>query len=167
MMERREFLKSAAAAALASKLSLHAENSSGIPYRTLGRTGARVSLVGLGGHHIGRNYVSQEESTRIIRTALDSGINFLDNCWDYNDGTSEVRMGKALRDGYRQKAFLMTKIDGRDKTTAAKQIDESLKRLQTDHIDLLQLHEVIRLSDPDKAFADNGAIHAMLDAQKA
>src|SRR5581483_1125785 len=101
MMERREFLKSAAVAALASKLSLHEENSSGILYSKLGRTGARVSLVGIGGHHIGRNYVSQEESTRIIRTALDSGINFLDNCWDYNNGLSEERMGIALKDGYR------------------------------------------------------------------
>src|ERR1700741_3205571 len=109
MMERREFLKSAAITALASSLPHHAEAAdsvSGMPYRTLGRTGVKVSLVGLGGHHIGRNYVSQDESTRIIRTGLDSGVNFLDNCWDYNDGLSETRMGLALKDGYRQKAFL-------------------------------------------------------------
>jgi predicted aldo/keto reductase-like oxidoreductase len=109
----------------------------------------------------------ENESLRIIRSALDRGINFLDNCWDYNDGQSELRMGKALRDGYRQKAFLMTKIDGRDRNTAARQIDESLKRLQTDHIDLLQFHECIRLSDPNHIFADNGAVHAAEAARKA
>lgn len=98
--------------------------------------------------------------------ALDEGINFLDNCWDYNGGESEVRMGNALRDGYRQKAFLMTKIDGRDKATSAKQINESLQRLQTDHVDLLQFHEVIRDNDPDRIFASGGALEAVLQAQK-
>src|SRR5579862_1090015 len=137
-----------------------------MPYRTLGRSGERVSLLGLGGYHIGIQS-DQEESIRIIRTALDNGVNFLDNCWDYNDGESEVRMGKALRDGYRQKAFLMTKIDGRDKSTAAQQIEQSLKRLQTDHIDLLQFHEIIRLSDPDKVFAPTGGMEAALEARKA
>jgi len=91
----------------------------------------------------------------------------LDNCWDYNGGASEIRMGKALRDGYRDKAFLMTKIDGRDKATAAKQIDESLQRLQTDHVDLMQFHEIIRMDDPDRIFAEGGAMEAMLAAQKA
>src|SRR5579884_1699927 len=111
IMQRREFLKSAALTALASTLSHEALGAaSGMPYRTLGRTGEKVSLVGLGGHHIGRKYVSQEEGIRIIRTGLDSGVNFLDNCWDYNDGESERRMGLALKDGYRQKAFLMTKL---------------------------------------------------------
>ncbi|GAC1647553.1 MAG: aldo/keto reductase [Acidobacteriaceae bacterium] len=137
-----------------------------MPYRPLGKTGEQVSLVGLGGYHIGvQDQVS--ESIKIIRTALDSGINFLDNCWDYNDGESERRMGAALRDGYRGKAFLMTKIDGRDKVTAAKQIEESLQRLQTDHLDLLQIHEVIRMDDPERVFADDGAIHAALAAKKA
>ena len=127
-----------------------------MPYRVLGKTGEKVSVIGLGGAHIG--YQSEEaESIRIIRTALDTGMNFLDNCWDYNGGQSEIRMGKALRDGYRQKAFLMTKIDGRDRKTAAAQIDESLRRLQTDHLDLLQVHEIIRLSDPDHVFSENGA----------
>src|SRR5919109_49730 len=111
--------------------------TSGIPYRRLGRTGEMVSLVGVGGYHLGRQ-ADDQEAIRIIRTAIDNGINFLDNCWDYNGGASEIRMGKALRDGYRQKAFLMTKIDGRSAKSAAHQIDESLRRLQTDRIDLLQ-----------------------------
>src|SRR5581483_488145 len=105
--------------------------------------------IGLGGSHIGKPALSDGESTRLIRQALDRGLNFMDNSWDYNQGQSEIRMGKALGDGYRQKAFLMTKFDGRDRNTAAKQIDESLKRLQTDHLDLLQFHENIRFDDPD------------------
>lgn len=168
MMERREFLKSAAITALASTLAHHAgaADTSGIPYRTLGRTGARVSLVGLGGHHIGRSYVSQDESTRIVRTALDSGLNFLDNCWDYNDGLSEERMGIALKDGYRQKAFLMTKLDGRTVQSAQQQLEQSLKRLQTDHIDLIQMHEVIRMDDPERIFAAGGSLEYLEKAKK-
>ncbi len=135
-------------------------------YRQLGRTGEEVSLIGLGGHHIGRQK-DEKESIAIIRSAIDAGINFMDNSWDYHDGGSEFRMGKALRDGYRQKVFLMTKIDGRTKKAAAEQIDESLKRLQTDVIDLLQHHEVIRLEDPDRIFAEGGAHEAVLAAQKA
>jgi predicted aldo/keto reductase-like oxidoreductase len=108
----------------------------------------------------------EQESIRIIRTALDSGITFLDNCWDYNNGQSEIRMGKALRDGYRQKAFLMTKIDGRTRQAAAQQLEESLRRLQTDHIDLLQFHEVIRDTDPDRIFAKGGGMEAVLEAKK-
>src|SRR6266436_5965357 len=109
-------------------------------YRELGRTGQKVSAIGIGGWHLGLKTVDEALAIRIVRTAMDGGINFLDNCWDYNEGASEIRMGKALRDGYRAKAFLMTKIDGRDRETAAAQIDESLRRLQTDHVDLLQLH---------------------------
>lgn len=167
-MERREFIKSAAIAALASKMVPHgeAETSSDIPYRTLGRTGASVSLVGLGGHHLGRNYVSEDESTRIIRAGLDSGINFLDNCWDYNDGLSETRMGIALKDGYRQKAFLMTKLDGRTAKSAQQQLEESLKRLQTDHLDLIQIHEVIRMDDPERIFATGGSLEYLEKAKK-
>src|SRR5437660_1220555 len=138
----------------------------GIPYRRLGRTGEMVSLVGVGGYHLGRQ-ADEQETIRIVRTAVDNGINFLDNCWDYNGGASEERMGKALRDGYRDKAFLMTKIDGRDKKSAAKQIDESLSRLQTDRIDLMQFHEIIRMEDPDRIFAKGGAMEAMLEARKA
>jgi predicted aldo/keto reductase-like oxidoreductase len=137
-----------------------------MPYHTLGRSGEKVSHVGLGGYHIGVQK-DEEESIRIIRTAVDNGINFLDNCWDYNDGESEVRMGKALRDGYRKKVFLMTKIDGQVKDLAAKQIDESLRRLQTDVIDLVQFHEVIRPGDPDRIFGPNGSFEAALEAKKA
>jgi predicted aldo/keto reductase-like oxidoreductase len=137
-----------------------------IPRRPLGRTGEKVSMVGIGGYHIGAPSIDEQEGIRIIRTALDTGINFLDNCWDYNDGESEVRMGKALRDGYRQKAFLMTKIDGRTKAAAAQQIEQSLKRLQTDHIDLLQFHEVIRENDPERIFAKGGGMEAALEARK-
>jgi aryl-alcohol dehydrogenase-like predicted oxidoreductase len=137
-----------------------------IPYHTLGRSGEKVSRVGLGGYHIGVQK-DEEESIRIVRTAVDNGINFLDNCWDYNGGESEIRMGKALRDGYRKKVFLMTKIDGQVKDVAARQIDESLRRLQTDVIDLVQFHEVIRPGDPDRIFGPNGSFEAALEAKKA
>lgn len=150
--------------ALADATAVEVRN--GMPYRTLGRTGERVSLIGLGGAHIG-SQPTVAESVRIIRTAIDHGITFMDNCWDYNDGQSEIRMGKALRGGYRQKVFLMTKIDGRTKVMAAKQIDESLRRLQTDHVDLMQFHEVIRMSDPERIFAPGGGMEAMLAARKA
>ncbi len=137
-----------------------------MPYRTLGRSGEKVSLVGLGGYHIGIQS-DEQESIRIIRTAIDSGINFMDNCWDYNDGESEVRMGKALREGYRNKVFLMTKTDGQTSAVYNKQLEESLRRLQTDHIDLVQFHEVIRPGDPDRIFGPGGAIEAALAARKA
>jgi aryl-alcohol dehydrogenase-like predicted oxidoreductase len=139
----------------------------GIQYRELGKTGQRVSCLGLGGSHIGERRVRAAEAIRMIRQALDQGMNFMDNSWDYNDGQSEVRMGKALRDGYRQKAFLMTKFDGRTRKSAAKQIDESLKRLQTDHVDLLQFHETIRFDDPDRFFAPDGAHEALVAARKS
>src|ERR1700756_867219 len=168
-ISRRGFLGFAAASVFlagASKDDLHAESSNGIPYRTLGRSKEKVSLIGLGGYHLGKQ-ADPKESIRIIRTGLDEGVNFLDNCWDYNGGESEIRMGNALRDGYRQKAFLMTKIDGRTKAAAASQINESLHRLQTDRIDLLQFHEVIRDTDPDRIFAEGGGMEAVLEAQKA
>jgi predicted aldo/keto reductase-like oxidoreductase len=170
MSTRRKFLEFAAAAVINARLgqpTLGAQTKNAIPYRTLGRTGEKVSLVGIGGYHLGKPDLEAEESIRILRRALDEGINFLDNCWDYNGGESEIRMGKALRDGYRQKAFLMTKIDGRDKATATNQINESLKRLQTDRIDLLQFHEIIRDSDPDRIFAPGGGLEAALQARKA
>jgi aryl-alcohol dehydrogenase-like predicted oxidoreductase len=140
--------------------------ASGMPYRTLGRTGESVSIVGLGGGHIG---VQRDEdlSIRIIRTAIDGGINFMDNSWDYSEGVSEIRMGKALRDGYRDRVFLMTKIDGQTRKAAAEQLDESLRRLQTDTIDLLQFHEVIRMSDPDRIFGPGGGMEAVLAARDA
>ncbi|MFY9398732.1 MAG: aldo/keto reductase [Desulfomonilia bacterium] len=137
-----------------------------IPYRTLGRTGEKVSIIGLGGAHVGIQ-PSEQESIRIIRTALDNGVNFLDNSWDYHGGRSEIRMGKALRDGYRSKAFLMTKFDGRTRESATRQIEESLRRLQTDCIDLIQFHEVIRMEDPDRIFGPGGALEAAIEAQDA
>ncbi len=183
-MDRREFMKIAASSALVSAMagvanaaehkatagtpatSSRSQNGS-IPRRILGRTGEKVSIIGIGGHHLGRRYVEEDVSLRIVRTVLDAGVNFLDNCWDYNDGLSEIRVGKALRDGYRDKAFVMTKIDGRDQKTAAHQIDQSLQRLQTDRIDLLQFHEVIRMNDPDRVFAPDGAIAAAVEAKKS
>ena len=170
MNTRRKFLKSAAATVMSARIGRQAWAAGtkvGVPLRILGHTGEKVSIVGIGGYHLARPGVDAEESIRIVRTGLDQGINFLDNCWDYNGGESEIRMGKALRDGYRQKAFLMTKIDGRNKATAASQINESLKRLQTDRIDLLQFHEVIRDNDPDRIFAAGGALEAVLEAKKA
>ena len=166
-MTRRDFVKLAVASGVAmSTAPLWAgEVKDGMLYRTLGRSGEKVSALGVGGYHIG---VPEETvGIRIIRTAMDHGVNFLDNCWDYHNGDSEVRMGKALRDGYRDRAFLMSKIDGHTKAAAARQIDESLARLQTDHVDLMQFHEVVRPGDPEKIFAPGGSAEAMLAAKKA
>jgi aryl-alcohol dehydrogenase-like predicted oxidoreductase len=176
-MDRRDFQKTATIAAATSVAPVGAQSaqpsnltrrpeSPNMIYRELGRTGERVSAIGIGGYHLGKQQ-DPDESIRLLRAAIDRGITFMDNCWDYNGGISEVRMGQALRDGYRQKVFLMTKIDGRDKNTAARQIEESLGRLQTDTIDLLQFHEVIRLDDPDVIFAPGGAIEAVQEAKQA
>ncbi len=152
---------------LAQSQSAPAPAQSGeMMYRTLGRTGERVSVVGLGGFHIGK-IKEEQESIKLIRTAIDRGINFMDNSWDYQNGRSERWMGNALKDGYRQKVFLMTKLDGRTKGAAMMQIDESLKALQTDYIDLLQHHEILRYEDPDRVFAPGGAMEAVVEAQKA
>ena len=178
-MQRREFI--GAVTATAASLCPNADEPGDKPgaperpketrrgdmlYRQLGSTKEEVSAIGLGGHHIGRQK-DEKDSIAIIRAAIDAGITFMDNCWDYHDGGSELRMGKALRDGYRKKVFLMTKIDGRTKKAAAEQIDESLKRLQTDVIDLVQHHEVIRVEDPDRIFAEGGAQEAVEAAKKA
>lgn len=136
-------------------------------YRKLGSTGELVSAIGMGGFHIAKHGLSDDESIRLVRSAIDRGITFMDNSWDYNEGQSEVLMGKALKDGYRNKVFLMTKIDGRTKQLAQQQIETSLERLQTDHIDLVQHHEIIRFDDPDRVFAEGGAMEATLDAKKA
>ncbi|MEH1910699.1 aldo/keto reductase [Nostoc sp.] len=135
-------------------------------YRHLGRTKEQVSVIGLGGYHIGK-IQEEQESIKLIRSAIDRGINFMDNSWDYHDGRSQRWMGNALKDGYRQKVFLMTKIDGRTKAAAKMQIDESLKDLQVDHIDLLQHHEILRFEDPDRVFAPGGSMEAVVEAQKA
>ena len=136
-------------------------------YRTLGTKGEKVSAIGVGGWHLGLKQVDEQLAIRIVRSAIDRGINFLDNSWDYNDGESERRMGKALRDGYRERAFVMTKIDGRSKKEAARQLDESLRRLQVDCIDLVQHHEIIRFEDPHRIFADEGANRALVEARTA
>ena len=138
-----------------------------MPYRVLGRTGEWVSAIGLGGWHLGLKDIDERLSIRIVREAVDRGINFLDNSWDYNAGASEIRMGKALQDGYRQRVFLMTKIDGRSKAEATRQLDESLRRLDTEVIDLVQHHEVIRYEDPHRMFDEEGANAALIEAQKA
>ncbi len=176
--DRRTFFETAVAGAAFAGMLMGAETDN-LPrptetrkgdmlYRAFGKTGETVSVLGVGGSHIGQTS-TDELATRIIRTAIDRGVNFMDNSWDYNngDGKAETKMGKALRDGYRQKVFLMTKVDGRTKEAAAKQLDESLKRLQTDHVDLLQFHEVIRMEDPDRFFAPGGALEAFMDAKKA
>jgi len=164
-------LKSAAGQSASKKLTLQgaaaqsplpvSSTVNGIGRRTLGDSGVQVSIIGIGGYHLGLSSVSEQEAIRILRKGLDEGINFLDNCWDYNGGVSEERMGKALQDGYRQKAFLMTKIDGRTGVEARRQLEESLKRLKTDHIDLLQIHEVIRMQDPAQAFLPGNVIDVL------
>ncbi|MDP9113805.1 MAG: aldo/keto reductase [Acidobacteriota bacterium] len=136
-------------------------------YRALGRTGVQVSALGLGGFHLGCPQLSSAEAVRLVRTALDGGLTFMDNSWDYREGESEKRLGKALREGNRSRAFVMTKVDGRTKKEAARQLDESLARLRVDVIDLLQHHEVIRYDDVDRIFAEGGAMEAFLAARKA
>jgi aryl-alcohol dehydrogenase-like predicted oxidoreductase len=137
-----------------------------MPRRKLGRTGVEVSLLGLGGYHLGKAK-DDETATRIVRTAVDHGVTFLDNCWDYNEGKSHERMARALRDGYRKKVFLMTKIDGRTREAAAAQIEQSLRQLETDVIDLMQVHEVVRASDPERVFGPGGAMEALVAARRA
>jgi len=187
-MKRRSFLKQAAAAAALAGIKRAAgqeaapssvlqgaaahtpgpivNSVNGIGRRKLGKSDAEVSIIGVGGYHLGLSHVNEQDAIAIIRKALDEGINFLDNCWDYNAGVSEERMGKALQDGYRQKAFLMTKIDGRTGAEARKQIEQSLLRLKTDHLDLLQIHEVIRITDPEQAFQPGNVIDVLQQARK-
>ncbi len=161
-------LPSAAAAAALPKLANPGTRKGDMLYRTLGKTGESVSLIGLGGSHIGKPAVQEAEGIRLMHQAIDRGINFMDNSWDYNEGESEKRMGKALAEGgYRQKVFLMTKIDGRNKETAMRQLESSLERLKTDHIDLVQHHEVLRFDDPDRIFAEGGSMEALMEARKA
>jgi uncharacterized protein len=187
-MERRQFLQGIMlTGAAASGLSGQAAGQTGEPpehnlpraesagelkgemlYRKLGKTGETVSAIGLGGSHISKATIKQDEATRLIHQAVDRGITFMDNSWDYNEGRGEVFMGNALsQGGYRNKVFLMTKLDGRTKDVAARQIDTSLSRLKTDRIDLLQHHEVLRFDDPDRIFAEGGAMEAVLEAKKA
>ena len=181
-MERRDFLKTATAASLTAAApatlaqqgaTSHAAPVSrpehpGMIYRELGTTGERVSAIGMGGFHLAKDpNTTQQDAIRLVRSASDQGITFFDNCWDYNDGISEVRMGQALKDGYRQKAFLMTKLDARTAKDYDKQLEQSMGRLNTDMIDLVQFHEILRFEDPDRIFAEDGAIHAAMAARKA
>jgi len=138
-----------------------------MPYRILGKTGVKVSCIGLGGFHLGQSKLEEADMIKLFHSALDRGINFSDNSWDYNQGESERRVGKALKGGYREKVFVMTKFDGRTRGSALKQLDESLQRLELDSVDLWQFHENIRLEDPDRFFADDGAAEAMLAARKS
>jgi aryl-alcohol dehydrogenase-like predicted oxidoreductase len=177
-MERRDFLKTATVATVGAAVPAAAQTaqpshapvkrpeSPDMIYRELGTTGERVSAIGMGGYHLGKQ-PEASESIQLMHAGIDRGITFLDNCWDYNDGISEVRMGQALRNGYRQKVFLMTKMDGRTAVEYNKQLEQSLGRLQTDMIDLVQFHEVIRLEDPDRIFAPGGAIEAAIAARQA
>lgn len=166
-LNRREFVTiTATGVALATASVWGQESREGdMIYRTLGATGEKISAIGVGGYHIG-SVPTREESIKLIRTAIDRGITFMDNCWDYHDGKSEVWMGEALRDGYRKKVFLMSKIDGQKKGPATKQINENLQRLQTETIDLMQMHEMIRPEDPERIF-EGGAIEALQEAKKA
>ena len=137
-------------------------------YRRFGRSGEVISAIGLGGFHLGKNAVSDDEAVRLVHQAVDRGITFIDNCWDYNEGRSELRVGLALdQGGYRDRVFLMSKIDGRTKQEAARQIDTSLKRMRTDRIDLVQHHEILRFDDPDRIFAEGGAMEAFIEAKAA
>ena len=175
-MERRDCLKTASAATVAatipaaqttpSNTAVKRPESQDMIYRELGTTGERVSAIGMGGYHLGKQ-ADPAESIRLMHAGIDRGITFMDNCWDYNDGISEVRMGQALRNGYRQKVFLMTKMDGRTAVEYNKQLEQSLGRLQTDMIDLVQFHEIIRMEDPDRIFAPGGAIEAAIAARQA
>jgi predicted aldo/keto reductase-like oxidoreductase len=132
-----------------------------VPTRPFGRTGIPVSILALGGWHLGLPK-TERESTRLVHAAIDGGITFMDNAWDYNEGASETRMGKALV-GRRDKVFLMTKAcpHGRDARTAMRQLDESLRRLKTDYLDLWQIHEVIFDDEPARYFAPGGAVEAL------
>ncbi len=167
---RRNFLSRAAAgiggAGVALSLRDLAASTTEMPIRTMGRSGEKVSLIGLGGYHLG--FAADEQTAiRLVHEAIDNGVNFMDNCWDYHDGKAETWMGKALRNGYRKRIFLMTKIDGQTKEAANKQMEDCLRRLQTDVIDLMQFHEVIRPGDPDRIFGPNGAFEAVMAAKEA
>jgi predicted aldo/keto reductase-like oxidoreductase len=170
---RREFFRSTAGALTAATLAPRLlagqdENAAanGIPTRPLGATGEKVAILGLGGHHIGR--IKQEkDAVRLIRSAIDEGVTFMDNAWEYHGGRSERLMGQALTDGYRKKAFLMTKHHGRkSKKKAMEHLEDSLRRLKTDVIDLWQFHEVVYEDDPRMIFSAGGGLEAAVQAKK-
>lgn len=168
---RRQFICTAAAAVIAASLAngpIHAATSAGgIPLRRFGRTQDKISALGVGGAHLNMGGISEADAITVVRTMMDAGVNFMDNSWDYSDGETERRMGLALRDGYRDRAFVMTKVDGRSAKVATQQLDQCLQRLQTDHLDLIQLHDVARMDDPARFFQDDGAIAGLVAAKKA
>jgi uncharacterized protein len=164
---RRQFLGAVGASALAEEVLAQTSSSSatGLPTRVLGRTGVRVSILGIGGAHAGR-IKDENEAIRLIHTAIDEGMTFMDNAWEYNKGRSEEIMGKALKmDGYRNKAFLMTKVCSREYAGVMEQLEDSLRKLQTDHLDLWQFHECNYYNDPDWVF-EKGGMKAALEARK-
>jgi diketogulonate reductase-like aldo/keto reductase len=171
-LKRREFLSGLVGLSLVSTTGrggpmTSTDTNQRVPMRELGKTGQRVSCVGLGGFHLGKPPPDEQGAINLFHAAVDRGITFSDNSWDYNNGESERRVGKALKNGYREKVFVMTKFDGRTKSAALQQLDESLSRLEVDHIDLWQFHENIRLEDPDRFFAEGGAVEAVTQARKA
>jgi len=169
---RRDFLQAGAAGVAAAALAGAAEpvrtNQGGIPLRPLGRTGEMVSALCLGGYSSTvPPTLTERDSLRLIQRAVDEGITFMDNCWDYGDGLAEERMGKALAEGGRRdKTFLMTKCCGRNAKDAQSNLEDSLRRLKTDHLDLWQFHEIVYDNDPDWVFAKDGAIQTGLKAVK-
>lgn len=173
---RREFLQAGAAGVAALSMTGAvdpqapdaAKNSGGIPMRPLGKTGQTVSAIALGGHSATNpKSLSEKASLRLIQRAVDEGITFMDNCWDYHGGIAEERMGKALAEGGRRdKVFLMTKVCGRNEKDATSNLEDSLRRLKTDHLDLWQFHEMVYDNDPDWVFEDDGAIQAGRKALK-
>jgi predicted aldo/keto reductase-like oxidoreductase len=177
-MQRRDFLQGAALVSAATltgrgRSMARAEDApksgttgEAVPHRPLGKTGAQVSALGVGGYHLGSTK-DQSEANQLVAEALDAGINFFDNAWDYHDGHSEAVLGQAL-EGKRKQAFVMSKVctHGRDKNVAMRMLEESLRRLKTDYLDLWQIHEVIYYNDPDLIFAPNGAAEALAQAKQ-
>ncbi|WP_422930692.1 aldo/keto reductase [Singulisphaera sp. PoT] len=167
---RREFIQAGVAglavASFITSASAAEKNAGGIPLRPLGKTGEQVSLLCLGGHACTNpQKMSEKESLALIHRAVDEGITFMDNAWDYHDGLAEERMGKALAEGGRRdKVFLMTKCCGRTAKDAQSNLEDSLRRLKTDHLDLWQFHEIVYDNDPDWIFDVEGAIHTGLKA---
>jgi len=171
-LSRRTFLQAGAASGVLLQLAdqvmaAQEDRGAGLPTRKLGRTGADVSILCLGGWHIGKAAKDDGEDAtiKLMQNAIDNGMTFFDNCWDYHDGYSEEVMGKAI-DGRRDEVFLMTKVCNRDYKGALSNLDDSLRRMKVDHIDLWQFHEMVYDNDPDWVF-DRGGIKAALEAQKA
>jgi len=138
-----------------------------IPRRPFGSTGESVSCIGMGGYHLG-DIGTEREAVSLVHRAIDAGITFMDNAWEYHEGVSEQRLGKALANGWRQKVFLMTKVctHGRDAKVAMRQLTESLRRLKTDYLDLWQVHEVVYAGDPERHFMKGGVIEALDEAKR-